>query len=159
MTALTTTKPQDSRSPAKRAATSLPAIREQSAAAIPAQGSETAAAAKLRAPAARRQYSNAAAALDVDTRRDVRIRVDAEVILLPADGKCRSTTLENISRRGLSLTGVPSNWEPRRSVSFALISAGRHLDVTGRVSWRRDETVGISFNEPTSGRRLLRELT
>ncbi len=102
-------------------------------------------AAKLEGLAARRHCHNARAALDVDSRSDVRIRVDAEVTLVPADGRCRAATLENISRGGLALTGVPAEWNPRAAVAFTLIGAGQHLDVTARVAWRDGETVGLCF--------------
>ncbi len=101
--------------------------------------------AKLEALAARRHCHNAKTALDVDTRGDVRIRVDAEVTLVASDGRCRTAILENISRGGLSLTGAPADWGAKAPVAFTLIGAGQQLDVTGRVAWRQDDTVGLAF--------------
>jgi len=113
-------------------------------------------AARLEGLAARRHCHNAAVALDADTRSDVRIHIDAEVTLLPADGRCRSATLENISRGGLSLTAVPADWNRGKPVSFTLVFDGEQLNVTGRVAWRRGETVGLSFTPPTSSLQVVR---
>ncbi len=112
--------------------------------------------AKLEGLAARRHCHNARAALDVDTRTDVRIRIDTEVTLVPADGRCRAATLENISRGGLSLTGVPAEWGSKSAVGFTLIGAGEQLDVTARVAWRQGETVGLAFTgrAATQGHRV-----
>ncbi len=127
----------------------------------------TALTAKLEGMAARRHCHNARVALDVDTRSDVRIRVDAEVTLVPADGRCRSATLENVSRGGLSLTGAPADWGSKSAVGFTLIGADQQLDVTARVAWREGETVGLSFTGRAARqshrvslftRRLLEEL-
>ena len=112
--------------------------------------------AKLEALATRRHCYNAAAALD--SRKDARIRIDAEVTLLPAAERCRLTHLEDISRGGLSLTGVPAGWQPEQPASFTLIATGTRLCVTGRVVWRRGETIGFAFsgNIPSYGLQVTR---
>ncbi len=116
----------------------------------------SAVAAKLERMAAWRHCKNARAALDVDTRTDVRIRVDAEVTLVAADGRCRPAILENVSRSGLALTGVPADWGSKSAVAFTLIGGSRQLDVAARVAWRQDDTVGLQFTggAASQGHRL-----
>ena len=105
--------------------------------------------AKLEALAARRHCENSAVALE--RRREPRIRVDAQVTLLPAAEHCRAAWLEDISRGGLSISYVPASWTPEQSVSFTLIACGQRLCVTGRVAWRRDETIGLCFSGDLPG--------
>ncbi len=100
-------------------------------------------AARLESLAARRYRQDPA--LEDATRTNVRIRVGAEVTLVPSDGRCRSATLVNISRGGLSLSGVHPNWGPQLPVSFTLIGRDCQLDVTGRVAWQHDGTAGLAF--------------
>ncbi len=112
--------------------------------------------AKLEALATRRHCYNAAAALD--SRKDARIRIDGQVVLLPAAERGRMTHLEDISQGGLAITGVPADWKPKLPVSFTLIAGSRRLCVTGRIAWRRGETIGLAFsgNIPGHGQRVSR---
>ena len=75
---------------------------------------------------------------------------------MPADGRCRAARLENLSRGGLALSGAPADWNPGKPVGFNLIFDGQELNVTGRIAWRRGDTVGLAFAAPTSNLQIAR---
>lgn len=103
--------------------------------------------ARLRSEAIRRHGLNVSAVLEAGDRPDVRIRVGVEAQATLGDGTAVPLRLENLSERGLGLSGAPSAWRPGRSVRFTLGRSGEPdlLEVEGVVRWRQDDLVGISF--------------
>ena len=102
---------------------------------------------KLQMAAAKRHSAYAAAALELGARREVRIRVNRDVALKLEDGTPHAATLDNLSLGGLSLHGAPASWEVDDEVRLQLDLAGRTLTLKGRIAWRRDDSLGIAFQE------------
>lgn len=103
---------------------------------------------KLEMAAARRHSINAAAALELGQRNEVRIRVNREVVLILADGSYHVATLDNLSPGGLSLKDAPSSWQQGDEVRFEIaLKNTNDLECTGRVAWSRGELVGVAFSE------------
>lgn len=102
---------------------------------------------KFRAEVIRRHGMNVSALLGLAGQRDVRIRLGVPAELALPDGTRQPTTVENLSLGGIALAGAPEPWQPGASVRFVLGLAGEPqlLDVEGAVSWRRGDTVGITF--------------
>ncbi len=100
---------------------------------------------KLQIAAARRHTLNVAAALDLGIRNEVRIRLDREVTLETHFGRPLKARLENLSLGGMCLRGVPASWTKGRDVRFRLSYGSETLPVSGQVSWREPETVGLAF--------------
>jgi len=107
---------------------------------------------KFRAEVIRRHGMNVSALLALAGQRDVRIRlgVDAEVVL--EDGRRLPAKLENLSIGGIGLTGIPG-WDVKHPVRFSLAFPGEEpiLEVTGTVTWKEGDTVGIAFDSGMAG--------
>lgn len=101
---------------------------------------------KLELAAARGHAQKVQSELTTAKRRAVRYRINREILLRAEDGVPRSATIVDLSRLGVRLDGVPSTWEPGRSVRFALSWNGRSLRLPGQVAWRRQRVAGISFS-------------
>lgn len=102
---------------------------------------------KLRAEIIRRHGMNVSALLGLAGQRDVRIRLGVPAELEMPDGQRLLVTLENLSLGGIALAGVPLSWELGHVVRFGLAQPGQEplLEVSGAVSWRETDRVGISF--------------
>lgn len=101
---------------------------------------------RLRMEMARRHGENAAAALDLGRRSEIRIRVDRPVWLTLEDGRRLDARLENLSVGGICVSG-PIDWPTHQPVRFGLGPPGQPplLEVTGRVAWREARSLGITF--------------
>lgn len=108
---------------------------------------------KLRAEIIRRHGMNVSALLGLAGQRDVRIRLGAPAELEMPDGSRLSVTLENLSLGGIALAGIPFSWELGQAVRFGLSQPGQEplLEVSGAVSWRETDRVGISFSPDIVG--------
>lgn len=118
---------------------------------------------KLQMAAAKRHSINAAAALELGERSEVRIRVDRRVVLTLADGTSHSAILDNLSLGGLSLRGGPPGWTVGDEVGFDLKFVGGVLECEGRVTWVRGDVLGFAFADSSDEhdavvRRSLRRL-
>ena len=112
---------------------------------------------KFRAEVIRRHGMNVSALLGLAGQRDVRIRLGVDAMLEMEDGSQLPVTLENLSLGGVGLSGVPENWQTGYLVKFRL---GRPdepaiLDVSGTITWREGETIGIAFGPEAAGNALL----
>ncbi len=101
----------------------------------------------LQASATRRHTANVASILEMGRRREVRIRSGFEVMLELADGTSRLALLENLSLGGMCLSRAPVRWQPGEQVGFALGLWETQLRLTGRVAWRRADTIGMTFEK------------
>ena len=112
---------------------------------------------KLRAEIIRRHGMNVSALLGLAGQRDVRIRLGVPAVLELEDGAKLSVTLENLSLGGVGLSGVPTNWQTGFLVRFRLGRPGEPgiLDVSGTVTWREGDTVGIAFGPEAAGDPVL----
>lgn len=102
---------------------------------------------RLQMAAAKRHTINAAAALELGQRNEVRIRIDRRVVLTLADGTSQAAVLANLSSGGLSLRGAPQGWSEGEEVSFDLGFGDDVLPCEGRVAWIRGEILGLSFTD------------
>ena len=105
---------------------------------------------KMQIAAARRHSQNVSLALDLGHRSDVRIRLGKTVRLVLEDGEQIAATIENLSLGGICLSGVPDSWQRHWTLRFDLHFSDRHLPVIGRITWRRDDTVGLAFSRTDS---------
>lgn len=120
----------------------------------------------LRTLAVRRQTSRARALLAPSNRREPRIWVNRDVVVQTDREQSHRVRLVDLSNGGACISGAPPEWKMDEPVIFSL-GAGSHpdlLQVRGFVRWRRESTVGISFDSPGPGHRrrveqALRELT
>jgi CRP/FNR family transcriptional regulator, cyclic AMP receptor protein len=112
---------------------------------------------KFRAEVIRRHGMNVSALLGLAGQRDVRIRLGVPAVLELPDGARLSVVLENLSLGGIGLSGVPVDWQTGFSVRFRLGRPGEPgiLDVSGTVTWREGETVGIAFGPEAAGDPIL----
>jgi CRP-like cAMP-binding protein len=112
---------------------------------------------RFRAEIIRRHGMNVSALLALAGQRDVRIRLEVEAVMELEDGARLSVSLENLSLGGVGLSGVPANWEPGYLVKFRLGFAGEPaiLDVSGTITWREGDTVGIAFGPEAAGNAAL----
>lgn len=101
---------------------------------------------KLQIAAARRHSHNVSLALDLSQRKDLRIRLDLPVDVILEDGSSRHMMLENLSLGGLCLQGAPESWQRHWTLRFDMLYAEHRLPVIGRVTWRRDHTIGLAFS-------------
>jgi CRP-like cAMP-binding protein len=118
---------------------------------------------KFRAEVIRRHGMNVSALLALAGQRDVRIRVGADAEILLEDGTRMAVILENLSIGGIGLSGTPAGWDVRHPVRFALALPGEEpvLEVTGTVTWKEEDTIGIAFdpelvNDPSRTHRVVR---
>jgi CRP-like cAMP-binding protein len=112
---------------------------------------------KFRAEVIRRHGMNVSALLGLAGQRDVRIRLGVPAVLELEDGARLSVMLENLSLGGVGVSGVPESWQTGFAVHFRLGRPGEPgiLDVSGTVSWREGETVGIAFGPEAAGDPVL----
>ncbi len=112
---------------------------------------------KFRAEVIRRHGMNVSALLGLAGQRDVRIRLGVPAVLELEDGARLSVVLENLSLGGVGLSGVPESWQTGFLVRFRLGQPGEPgiLDVSGTVTWREGETVGIAFGPEAAGDPVL----
>ena len=101
---------------------------------------------KMQIAAARRHSQNVSLALDLGHRNDVRIRLGKTVRLVLDDGEQIAATIENLSLGGICMSGVPDDWQRHWTLRFDLHFGEGHLPVIGRITWRRDDTVGLAFS-------------
>ncbi len=101
---------------------------------------------KLQIAAARRHSMNVSMTLDLSQRKDVRIRLEKEVSLELEAGTQWQAQIQNLSLGGLCLRGAPDEWQKHWTVRFHLRFQDEGLHVSGRVTWRRDDTLGIAFS-------------
>lgn len=100
---------------------------------------------KLRMAAAKRHSTNAAAALELGDRSEVRIRIKRRVELALPDGTSSTAVLDNLSQGGLSLQGAPPSWQVDDHVTFDLKFGDGVLGCRGRVAWVRGDLLGVAF--------------
>ena len=105
---------------------------------------------RLQMAAAKRHTINAAAALELGERSDLRIRVNQEVVLTFGDGKTHVVVLDNLSPGGLSLQGAPAHWALGDELRFDLGYGAHRLDCQARVAWIQGESLGLAFTETQS---------
>ncbi len=112
---------------------------------------------KLRAEIIRRHGMNVSALLAIAGQRDVRIRLGVPAVLELEDGIRLPVTLENLSLGGVGLSGVPAGWQTGHLVKFrlGLPEEPPILDVSGSITWREGETVGIAFGPEAAGNAAL----
>jgi CRP-like cAMP-binding protein len=112
---------------------------------------------KFRAEVIRRHGMNVSALLGLAGQRDVRIRLGVPAVLELEDGARLSVTLENLSLGGVGVSGVPVDWQTGFLVRCRLGRPGEPgiLDVSGTVTWREGETVGIAFGPEAAGDPIL----
>src|SRR3954462_2107798 len=108
---------------------------------------------KFRAEVIRRHGMNVSALLGLAGQRDVRIRLGVPAVLELEDGARLSVMLENLSLGGVGLSGVPASWQTGLPLRFRLGRPGEPtiLEVSGSVSWREGDTVGIAFGPEAAG--------
>ncbi len=102
---------------------------------------------KLQLAAARRHLANVTALLELGRRHEVRMHLEQPAQLEVGQGSLRPVVLENLSLGGLCLTGVPQYWQEGREVSFGLGLREGLLQLKGRIAWRREQTVGLTFEK------------
>ena len=119
---------------------------------------------KFRAEIIRRHGLNVSALLALAGQRDVRIRLGVPAVLELEDGIRLPVVLENLSLGGVGLSGVPTGWQAGHLVKFrlGLPEEPSILDVSGSVTWREGETVGIALGPEAAGdatliQRVLRQ--
>ncbi len=112
---------------------------------------------KFRAEVIRRHGMNVSALLGLAGQRDVRIRLGVDAVIEMEDGARLSVQLENLSLGGIGLSGVPADWQTGQAVSFRIGRPGEPdiLDVSGTVTWREGDTVGIAFDPQEAGNATL----
>ena len=100
---------------------------------------------------------NVSALLGLAGQRDVRIRLGVDAILEMEDGSRLPVQLENLSLGGVGLAGIPFDWQIGRAVKCRLGRPGDpdFFDVSGTVTWREGDTVGIAFDAEASGNAAL----
>jgi CRP-like cAMP-binding protein len=120
----------------------------------------------LRTLAVRRQTSRARALLAPSNRKEPRIWVNRDVVIQTDGARSCRVRLVDLSNGGACISGAPAEWKPDEPVIFSLgtVSRADLLQVRGIVRWRRDSSVGVSFDAPGPGHRrrveqTLRELT
>jgi CRP-like cAMP-binding protein len=118
---------------------------------------------KFRAEVIRRHGMNVSALLGLAGQRDVRIRLGVDAILDMEGGERLPVKLENLSIGGIGLSRVPAAWQNGTEVRFrlGLPEEPGVLDVSGTVTWREGDMVGIAFvpeavTNPATIQRALR---
>ncbi len=116
---------------------------------------------RFRAEVIRRHGMNVSALLALAGQRDVRIRLNVSAALELEDGTRMPVRLENLSLGGVGLSGIPDNWQAGHLVKFrlGLPDEPAILDVSGAVTWREGETVGIAFGPEAAGNAALIQKT
>lgn len=111
---------------------------------------------QLRRATIDRASTNIEAALSLSTRKEVRIRVNREVVLSMDDGSPIRCVLENLSLGGAALRDVPETWLVGNSVDFHLGLPDNPdlLRIRGTVAWRKNGKIGISFHDDAPEMRV-----
>lgn len=104
-----------------------------------------------------RHASNAAAALELGERREVRIRVDCPVDLTIGHRHPVRANLENLSLGGICFAGAPRTRFPDGPTWYTVnLTGGQQvLRFHGRVAWRQGERTGLAFTRRAPGHDLL----
>ncbi len=104
-----------------------------------------------------RHARNAAAALELGERREVRIRVDCPVDLVIGHRQPVRATLENLSQGGICLSGLPTNSLSHGPTWYTvhLADGDQILRFHGRIAWRRGDRTGLAFTRRAPGHDLL----
>ena len=112
---------------------------------------------RFRAEIIRRHGMNVSSLLGLAGQRDVRIRLGIGAVLELEDGSRLSVNLENLSLGGVGLSGVPATWQAGHLVKFrlGLPDEAAILDVSGSITWREGDTVGIAFGPEAAGNAAL----
>jgi CRP-like cAMP-binding protein len=112
---------------------------------------------KVRAEVIRRHGMNVSALLGLAGQRDVRIRLGVPAVLEMEDGSRLDVRLENLSLGGVGLSGVPDAWQTGHLVRFHLGLPDEPviLDVSGAITWREGDTVGVAFGPEAAGNAVL----
>ena len=112
---------------------------------------------KFRAEVIRRHGLNVSALLALAGQRDVRIRLGVDALMELEDGTRLPVMVENLSLGGVGLSGVPATWQAGHLVKFRLGLPAEPplLDVSGSITWREGDTVGIAFGPETAGNAAL----
>jgi CRP-like cAMP-binding protein len=108
---------------------------------------------KFRAEVIRRHGMNVSALLGLAGQRDVRIHLRVPALVTLEDGTALEMMLENLSLGGIGLAGAPDDWQLQQPVFCHLGLPGEPsiLRVTGVVTWREGDAVGIAFDGETAG--------
>lgn len=108
---------------------------------------------KFRAEVIRRHGMNVSALLALAGQRDVRIRLGVDAVIVLEDGRSMPVKLENLSIGGIGLSGGPPGWEVKTPVRFSVALPGEEpiLEVTGTVTWKEGDTIGIAFDPDVAG--------
>ncbi len=109
--------------------------------------------------AAHQHGANLAAEIEVERGREVRMRLHNPVELKLEDGTTHCANLENLSLGGICLAEAPAAWQPQETVGFGLRFSAGTLSLTGRIAWRRDDTVGLQFTETSANHDLIIQLS
>ena len=114
---------------------------------------------KLQAAASSRYVRNVIGTLELARSRKTRIRFAHPVKLRLADDSDHPATLHNLSLGGLSLSQAPARWQPDDVVRFGLGLEAGELELAGRISWRREDRIGMAFVETHRNHNMLLQLT
>jgi CRP-like cAMP-binding protein len=108
---------------------------------------------KFRAEVIRRHGMNVSALLGLAGQRDVRIRLGVDAVIVLEDGRSMPVKLENLSLGGIGLSGGPPGWEVKQPVRFSVALPGEEpiLEVTGTVTWKEGDTIGVAFDPDVAG--------
>jgi CRP-like cAMP-binding protein len=108
---------------------------------------------KFRAEVIRRHGMNVSALLGLAGQRDVRIHLRVPALITLEDGVQLEMVLENLSLGGIGLSGAPDAWQVKQPVCFILGLPGELsiLPVTGEITWREGDAVGIAFESDAAG--------
>lgn len=100
---------------------------------------------KLQLAAARRHSANLASTLELGRRREIRIRCSNEIAMSLDDGTVHQVLLENLSLGGVCIRQAPENWSVGDDVVFYLGIRENEVRLSGRVAWRRGDSLGLAF--------------
>ena len=104
-----------------------------------------------------RHARNAAAALELGNRCEMRIRVDREVDLLVGHHRRIRVRVANLSRGGICLDAVATDSLPPAATWYAIYAPDGDLifRFNGRIAWRQGERTGIAFDQRPPAHDLL----
>ena len=104
-----------------------------------------------------RHARNAAAALELGNRREMRIRVNREVELLIGHHRRIRARVANLSRGGICLSEVAPDSLPPAPTWYAIYALDGDLILrfNGRVVWRQGDRTGIAFDQRPPAHELL----
>lgn len=106
---------------------------------------------RLRLIESRRVKENIASMFAEGRRDEVRIKVDRRVLAQMNGDREVECRLENLSKGGCCVFGMPLEWDVEQQVRLDLLMPDKSplLHIDGRVAWREDARSGIAF-ETTS---------